>query len=252
MRVLLKAAFVAVVISARVCTASLPGLLGAYNRALLNHPVASNMATGAVVLASGDVMAQRFIERRQGRGRFDRGGNDCDQVVDRGGTEETDITAASASASAVGFDWRRTRNAAVVGVLWSGLCSPKIYNAIDTLVGAGAKGLRPVAIKMLLVTAVMSVPGNYINMSMRRLLADQGYRDPAAAFAAVNANFKEVVLADWKVWPLYDTLCFAVIPRHLRGATTVCANCAWGCYISTMANKKAGGAESTSACSISH
>lgn len=47
----------------------------------------------------------------------------------------------------------------------------------------------------------------------------------------------KVVVADWKVWPLYDVVCFTYVPQHVRGTTTVAVNCLWGCYISFMANR---------------
>ena len=63
----------------------------------------------------------------------------------------------------------RTVNAAIVGCVWSGVCSPQIYNYAERLVGP-AKDLRAVTLKMIVTTAILSTGGNYLNM--RSLHAD--------------------------------------------------------------------------------
>ena len=72
-------------------------LVQAYDSVLKRHPLASNFVTGGVVMGLGDVACQRLMEHRGGGGF----GEDV--------------------------DWRRTANAALVGCLWSGYCSPQIY-----------------------------------------------------------------------------------------------------------------------------
>mmetsp|Transcript_62989 Transcript_62989/g.142151 ORF Transcript_62989/g.142151 Transcript_62989/m.142151 type:complete len:221 (+) Transcript_62989:61-723(+) len=185
----------------RVSWTQAPGLaLRAYNKALVRNPVTSNLFTGAVVTGASDAVCQKYVE-----------GGDCDAV--------------------------RVSHASLVGGLWSGMASPQIYIFMENSVNVlGLAKKRSVMLKALGATLFLSTVGNYINMSARRLLGG-GYRDPPKVFEAVNAQIKEVVIADWKCWPLYDTLCFAVIPPHLRGCTTVCMSCAWGIYLSYMSNK---------------
>jgi len=177
-------------------------ILRAYNRVLLRHPVVSTLVTGGVVMGIGDTACQSIIEKR----------------------------------GLVGVKPPRVLQAAVVGACWSGYCSPKIYQYAENLVGPGT-GLVKVTMKMLVTTAILSSFGNYVNMSMRRMLAG-GYRKPADVLRTVNTQIIEVMLADWKVWPLYDMLCFKTIPPHLRGATTVAINTCWGAYLSFVSNGK--------------
>lgn len=173
----------------------------AYDAALHKHPVTSNFVTGGMVMGLGDVACQRFIEKR-------------DTV-----------------------DWQRTTNAALVGCIWSGYCSPQIYMLAERLVGA-RKDLMANVLKMLITSSILSVPGNYINMSARQMLAG-GYRNPGQVFKGINSCFLDVVKADWSVWPAYDFLCFKYIPPHIRGATTVAVNAGWSTYLSFMTQRGA-------------
>lgn len=216
MNLLRKLIILASVGSASGRLGAAPGsLLRAYNGVLLRHPVTSTLVTGGVVTGLGDVACQAVIEKR--------------------GISD--------------FQTPRMLQAAIVGSLWSGYCSPKIYHFAERVVGPG-KGLRKVALKMLVTTAILSSVGNYINMSMRRMMAG-GYREPGGVFQTVNSQIVEVMFADWKVWPVYDALCFKVIPLHLRGATTVAANTCWGAYLSFMSNKYGGPAHLVLFCTCS-
>ena len=180
----------------------------AYDEALQKHPVTSNFLTGGMVMGLGDLACQRFIENRGG---------------DAPGT--------------VGIDWHRATHAAIVGCLWSGYCSPQVYLFAERLVGT-RKDLVASMMKMFITTSILSMPGNYINMSARQMLAG-GYRDPGAVFKGINSCFLDVVKADWSVWPAYDFLCFKFIPRHMRGATTVGVNAGWSTYLSFMTQQGA-------------
>jgi hypothetical protein len=40
------------------------------------------------------------------------------------------------------------------------------------------------------------------------------------------------MMTDYKVWPLYDVMCFSVIPRHTQATFTGVLGCAWAAYLS--------------------
>mgnify|MGYP002017612829 CR=1 FL=1 len=69
--------------------------------------------------------------------------------------------------------------------------------------------------------------------AQRKILAG-GYADLGATFAGINACFFDVFRTDWTIWPLYLGVAFAVIPPHVRPATTALVNACWGIYISYM------------------
>ena len=124
-----------------------------YNHALLRNPITANMATGSVVLALGDVACQRFIEKKK-------------------------------------INPARTLQASIVGCVWSGFGSVEIYKFADRVVGPG-QDPKSILLKALVSTVILSTAGNYVNMSMRKLMAG-GFRSPKAVFRSINANFAEV------------------------------------------------------------
>lgn len=48
----------------------------------------------------------------------------------------------------------------------------------------------------------------------------------------VKRNLGPVILNDYKVWPVYDALCFAVIPRHVQPIVTGVVGVGWCSYLS--------------------
>lgn len=187
--------------------AAAPGrALAAYNSVAERRPVRTNVLTGAAVMGVGDFL--------------------CQQAV-------------LGCAVCAGQDWRRTAHAALVGAVWQGLCIRRIFAAAD---GLGDRiqarlGDPPrwvdVLVRTFLMQCVLSTGGNYFNMSARKILAG-GYADLGATFAGINACFFDVFRTDWTIWPLYLGVAFAVIPPHVRPATTALVNACWGIYISYM------------------
>ena len=41
-----------------------------------------------------------------------------------------------------------------------------------------------------------------------------------------------VMKTDYKIWPLYDILCFTCIPRHAQGMSTGALGIVWATYLS--------------------
>ena len=58
-----------------------------------------------------------------------------------------------------------------------------------------SKGFAASLLKMLITSSILSVPGNYINMSARQILAG-GYRDPLEVFRGINTCFLDVSSAN--------------------------------------------------------
>ena len=56
--------------------------------------------------------------------------------------------------------------------------------------------------------------------------------------AGVNADFAGVLLDDVKVWPIYDVLCFSLIPAALRPKATAVVSVCWHTYISHVAARE--------------
>lgn len=54
-----------------------------------------------------------------------------------------------------------------------------------------------------------------------------------------NHKILDVLKDDLKVWPIYDLLCFSVIPPNLRPITTSVVSVCWHTYMSYASAKSA-------------
>ena len=137
------------------------------------------------------------------------------------------------------LDERRLRNAALLGGVWAGACSPQVY-ALGEWLLPGRSVLRVLG-KVGISCGILSTGGNWINMFVRRV----GTGEVGLGEAAASTNedlFWGVVCDDLRVWPLYDVVCFALIPPAVRPAATACVNAAWATYISLVAAREQTGA----------
>ena len=57
---------------------------------------------------------------------------------------------------------------------------------------------------------------------------------------SVNQVFHNLLLDDLRVWPLYDVLCFAIVPPAIGPAATSAVSVCWHTYVAYVANRKAG------------
>ena len=163
-----------------------------------------------------------------------------------------DAIAQNIEASSRALDGRRLANAAGLGTLWYGLVVPNVYDLAEHLFPG--RTARRVLLKTIVSCAILSVPGNYANLALRRLLAPGDARDGSLAerveraLSDVNSIFSRVVANDLRVWPLYDVICYSVLPPHLRSPCTAVVSTAWHTYISCMAarSRRAGTLQASS------
>lgn len=158
-----------------------------------------NLAVGALTAGVGDAVAQRLGE------------------VD--------------SSAAFAIDKNRICFAVALGAVWAGACSPQVY-ALGEFLLPGRSVVR-VLCKVGISCGILSTAGNWINMFARR--ASSGTASLSEIVSMVNKDLWEVIVDDLRVWPLYDVVCFSLIPPAVRPATTAVANAAWATYISLVA-----------------
>tara|TARA_B110001452_G_scaffold232034_1_gene209172 strand:+ start:1590 stop:2204 length:615 start_codon:yes stop_codon:yes gene_type:complete len=162
-----------------------------------------NVAVGASAFGVGDAVAQRLED--SGGAKF---------VVDGG----------------------RMRDAVALGGVWAGVCSPQVY-ALGELLLPG-RSMGRVLCKVGISCGILSTAGNWINMFARRVRS--GTASLAETVSMVNKDlFWEVIVDDLRVWPVYDVVCFSLIPPAVRPATTAVVNAAWATYISLVAAREA-------------
>ena len=179
---------------------------------------AADGVRGAILFGAGDVVAQRI-----------------EQQSDTGS----------------GVDGDRLAKAALIGSVHGGVMYPFVYQFAEALF-PGVK-VHTVLLKTVVSCGLLTTGGNYFSLFARRLLnppflEDEALRARCARCVhSVNAVFYEVVIADLCVWPLYDALCFTVVPPALRPSTTTVVSVCWHTYVSWVAATKC--QESTTAMS---
>uniref|UniRef100_A0A7S4DCJ4 Uncharacterized protein n=1 Tax=Heterosigma akashiwo TaxID=2829 RepID=A0A7S4DCJ4_HETAK len=180
-------------------------ILSSLNFWLEKRPVLSNIFQGVSIVAAGDLVSQA-IEHRFEKPR-----------------EQTGFQ----------LDVKRTRNAGFTGFVFNGIALPLWYNGMYTLLPH--QTVRNLAIKVASGMIVWGIGGNWSYMYLWKRLEGTDHID-AKRYA--SENLKEVTLTDWKIWPMYDALCFSVIPVHWQPFITTVASVGWGAFISYIVHRK--------------
>ena len=127
------------------------------------------------------------------------------------------------------LDLTRHAHAMTIGYVYGGAVLPWVYNLAESLF-PGRTPFR-CTIKVLISCGILSTAGNYGNLLCRRLLT--GVELPTA-LAQVNNEIAQVISHDLRLWPLYDLLCFSVIPPAMRPTATAIMSTAWATYLSVL------------------
>ena len=135
----------------------------------------------------------------------------------------------------------RLVKATVVGSVYGGAILPAVYQLAEGLLPG--RSLRNVVLKTAISCGLLSTGGNYYSLVARRLLgpAPIGERleeRVQRCVSSVHRIFADVLLDDLKVWPMYDVLCFSVVPPHLRPTATAVVSVCWHSYVSFVANRR--------------
>lgn len=183
---------------------------------------AADAFKGAVLFGAGDGVAQS-LERRRARGR-------AAGVLRGGSTSSTTL-----------LDGGRLAKATALGAINGGLLLPFVYQLAEGLLPG--RSLRTVALKTCVSCGVLSTAGNYYNLLARRLLASDAPRGEPLEHRVrrcvrqVHAIFPGVIRDDLKVWPLYDMLCFSLVPPKMRATATAAVSVCWHSYVSMVAHQ---------------
>lgn len=171
---------------------------------------------GAVLFGAGDVVAQALEHHVDGRS----------------------LVSEAAKGSLV--DPSRLVKAAGIGSIHGGLFLPFVYQLAEALFPG--RSPKTVLLKTCISCGLLSTGGNYYSLVVRRLLApsplgENFEKRVMRCLDSVHDIFADVILDDLKVWPLYDVLCFALVPPHLRPLSTAAVSVCWHTYISFRASR---------------
>lgn len=151
------------------------------------------------------------------------------------------------------LDKKRFILSTVLGFIWGGYINPLIYATVEHLIPG--KSVRLVLTKMIVTCSILSTWGNYTTMMFRKFfkqlwelwegvskkektktLITNSWTD---SIRSCNQDFKEVLTDDLKIWPLYDLVCYSLIPPPVRPITNALMASAWAMYMSIASAKAA-------------
>merc|ERR1712003_125155 len=122
------------------------------------------------------------------------------------------------------MDSNRFVISAFLGCFWAGICNPSVYTIAEHLFPG--KSVKLVLMKMAFSLSILSTAGNYTTMIFRRLFKQLWEAKTTevgpifrACIRSCNQDMIDVLKIDLKIWPLYDVLCFTIIPPSLRPIT---------------------------------
>ncbi|EWM28334.1 mpv17-like protein [Nannochloropsis gaditana] len=193
----------------RRAMASIPSPLGllkafgkAYSNWMMEQPIRANLISGILMVAVGDGISQAIeVDAKTGQKK-------CTSWRD--------------------LSLRRLANAGFAGAVFNGVLLPQWYLLLHKL-SPGAETPKTIAAKILGNCVAWGCVGNAAIMAMRRVLDGESWHD---AEQAVRRDLWGVMMNDYKIWPLYDVLCFTCIPRHLHGLSTGTLGIVWATYLS--------------------
>lgn len=136
------------------------------------------------------------------------------------------------------LDDKRFVISAILGSFYAGICNPCVYKLAEHLF----PGVSPklVLVKMIVSLSILSTIGNWSTMFFRRFVKQAWENDAEEPILSLmkecvrscNRDIVKVLLVDLKVWPLYDFLCFSLIPPTLRPITGALMASSWAMYMS--------------------
>ncbi len=174
----------------------------AYSTWLMDQPLRANMISGIVMVAMGDAISQAIeVDEKTGKKR-------CTSVRE--------------------LSPRRLANAGFAGALFNGILLPQWYLLLHK-VSPGQETAKTIAAKILSNCVAWGCVGNAAIMATRRLLDGDSW---AKTERAIRRDLWDVMKNDYKIWPLYDVLCFTCIPRHMQGMSTGTLGILWATYLS--------------------
>jgi len=135
------------------------------------------------------------------------------------------------------MDSNRFVISAFLGCFWAGICNPSVYTAAEHLFPG--KSVKLVLMKMTFSLSILSTAGNYATILFRRFFKQVWEAKTTqvglifrACIQSCNRDMMDVLKVDLKIWPLYDILCFTLIPPSLRPITGALMASFWAMYMS--------------------
>ncbi|GAB5031112.1 pxmp2 4 family protein 4-like [Nannochloropsis oceanica] len=173
-----------------------------YSNWMMEQPIRANLISGVLMVALGDGISQAIeVDPETGLKK-------CKSWRD--------------------LSPRRLANAGFAGAVFNGVLLPQWYLLMHK-VSPGAETAKTIAAKILGNCVAWGCVGNAAIMAMRRMLDGESWEQTERA---VRRDLWGVMKNDYKIWPLYDVLCFTCIPRHMHGLSTGTLGIVWAAYLS--------------------
>ncbi|XP_037272506.2 mitochondrial inner membrane protein Mpv17 [Rhipicephalus microplus] len=168
-----------------------------YTRVMHDHPVKTQLITTATVMLSGDLIAQKVLERR------------------------TDI------------DVPRAARFFVMGVAFVGPALRVWYLALERIIGSGG-GRAMVIKKVFLDQAVFTpvfLPSFLVTLGALQQRSWDSIKD------TLRADYLPILKANYMLWPAAQLINFSLVPLNYRVPFASCVALVWNTYLAWKANR---------------
>ena len=196
------------------------------------NPLVFNAATGGVLCASSDAVAQHLEGHSSAAQQFLKE-NDGDMSA----TCSHElwpylIPSVLMIESPSRIDWGRVAMATCIGSFFGGILYPAAYARLDAI-WVGTRW-RVVLTKSIAEIATVGILVNTISLTARGFV--RGDQNISQVIAHVSSQLGTVTQNDFLVWLPYNMMAFSMIPAVLRPTTTAAMEASWQTYISLCAH----------------
>jgi hypothetical protein len=141
--------------------------------------------------------------------------------------------------AAVGFDWHRSIALSSFAAIIGGPTGHFWHRFLEKRIGhRNPKGNRAVFTKLALDQAVMCPAINVVFLSWVHFLMHGGIVGTLLPF--IGGSLPALLVANWKVWPIANTIAFRYIPQDLRIIYQNVLGVAMGTYVSLLTSGSLG------------
>uniref|UniRef100_A0A834VI41 Mitochondrial inner membrane protein Mpv17 n=2 Tax=Sarcoptes scabiei TaxID=52283 RepID=A0A834VI41_SARSC len=166
-------------------------LIRAYGNVMIKHPIKTQCLTTAVLVTTGDIIAQKLIE---------------DQSR---------------------LNVKRTAKFALFGLLYVGPSVTYWYRFLDRSFGR-SKSIRLKPWQKLIVDQSFFNPA--INFFALIILGVLDQKKSTEIVENIQKNYLDIMIASYKIWPLVQLINFYLIPLNYRSVFVAAFSLAWNSY----------------------
>nr|XP_027195503.1 protein Mpv17-like [Dermatophagoides pteronyssinus] len=171
----------------------------AYNRIMIKHPIKTQCITNACLVATGDIIAQKFIEKQS------------ELLV------------------------KRTAKFALFGLVYIGPCISLWYRFLDRSFGRTKQIILKPWQKMIIDQSTFSPAINFFALPILGLMNRKSTNE---IVKNIQENYIDIMIASYKIWPAVQIANFYLIPLNYRAIFASMFALIWNSYFTWKLGEK--------------